>query len=569
MDRLSQRPVPNLRLAWQAPNSWALTALFNLLLALPSAAREEGNNTNPAQENPVTHTAVDDFATNPTLAPLREETDTPLPSLPRPPETLSEDREAVRRAIEEAFEEAREKPNDAAAVGDYGEVFHANGYYREAVQCYFRAAGLEPSSFRWNYLLGLACFEGQRPKSAAAPMLRAAELDRDWAPAWYYLGEALLARENPEAAARAYQRAIEASAFYDTTMLSWPEPSSRSVSLSAYAAARLGRLLAAEGKTDEAVELIAQHLERYQYFRPLHESLARIYLFEGKNDLARIALAAAGDLPREPVPADSFRDEILLRSSSVEVLIREINRVKLTGNVEWVKVLARRAVETDPGHPVAAVQLGLVLLGDEKVETALKLLHTYRRSALAEPIVLEKVGRKLVEHGFNQEAILFLSDAVRSRPDSAHGHYHLGLALRENGNSQDSVDHMAEAVQLSPEDLDIRFEYAITLFLAERFEEARHQFEFVLEEDPGAALAAFYLGDIMVLTQDKSKAEDYYRQTLELNPDLYAAQKRLNALANVDARSEAQMKKVVQEKTPRRLRRHGGGGVRRDRVDGS
>ena len=61
---------------------------------------------------------------------------------------------AVRAHILRVYEEARSDPQDDKAVGTLGMTLQAYGKHELAETCFRRAAGLDPTSFRWLYYQG-------------------------------------------------------------------------------------------------------------------------------------------------------------------------------------------------------------------------------------------------------------------------------------------------------------------------------------------------------------------------------------------------------------------------------
>ena len=76
-----------------------------------------------------------------------------LSAMPAVPD-LSARPAALRGRVSDAARRGREGPGKVAAWGEMARLYHANGFFAEASQCYRGLMQVDPANPRWPYLLG-------------------------------------------------------------------------------------------------------------------------------------------------------------------------------------------------------------------------------------------------------------------------------------------------------------------------------------------------------------------------------------------------------------------------------
>lgn len=142
-------------------------------------------------------------------APAR--TAAPRPPLPLPPVVSKEGMEpAVRDAIRDAERAVLTSPASHITWGSLGATLHVHGFTSEARECYDRAASLNPESFRWPYLRGIALRKSDRER-ALDDFRTALRLAPDQTPIEVYVGELLIESGRADEADLHFTRATELS----------------------------------------------------------------------------------------------------------------------------------------------------------------------------------------------------------------------------------------------------------------------------------------------------------------------------------------------------------------------
>ena len=194
-----------------------------------------------------------------------------LPPLPRLAIDLFPS--SAHAAVSKVYKTAAARPTDADAVGALARVLHAWEQWDAAHQAYSRAQALAPRVFQWHYLDALVLEKMARHAEVVARLKAAVGIALDYAPARVRLADSLFDAGELK----------EAAGLYDAL--------TREPATDPMGQFGLGRIAAAEGRQEAAV----QHLERAVALFPewgaAHYALARAYRALGRRDDAERALA--------------------------------------------------------------------------------------------------------------------------------------------------------------------------------------------------------------------------------------------------------------------------------------
>ncbi|HEU4935994.1 MAG TPA: tetratricopeptide repeat protein [Vicinamibacterales bacterium] len=178
----------------------------------------------------------------------------------------------IRNDLARPYENVRVHPDDPNAVGSLARVFQAWEQWETAHEMYTRAITLAPTSFDWHYLDACVLERLARPHDAVAHLRDALKIRPEYVAARVRLADALLS-----AGQLGESRTIFAALVR--------EPKAEPLGLFG-----LGRILAAEGKHEEAVQAIQQALALFPEWGAAHYSLALSLRALGRRDEAQQAL---------------------------------------------------------------------------------------------------------------------------------------------------------------------------------------------------------------------------------------------------------------------------------------
>ena len=315
----------------------------------------------------------------------------------------------------------------AAAFGDTGRLYHAYGLVDAAAACYRNAALLDPTDFRWPYLLGVLFQDHYRLDEAAESLTRALAMPDRYYPAMVRLANIELARGRLDAAAAALAPA-RAHAPDDPALL-----------------AAAGELALARKQYAEAVALLTSALERQPRATRLHYPIGMAYRALGRLTEAREHLARAGEAGIRPL--DPIVDEVRALRRGEHVFMMEGHTALRAGDLHGAAAAFAGALDASGGASVAALT-NLAAVEARRGRTADALQHLRRAAEIApqDAEVMFNLGVLLAFLQRHAEAEPLLRQAIERAPDDQPARVALGLTLLALNRHEDGVG-MLEAVK--------------------------------------------------------------------------------------------------------------------------
>ncbi|GGI40177.1 tetratricopeptide repeat protein [Mammaliicoccus stepanovicii] len=119
-----------------------------------------------------------------------------------------------------------------------------------------------------------------------------------------------------------------------------------------------------------------------------------------------------------------------------------------------------------------------------------------------------------------EEAVKLYQIAIQKGLNDADTNFMLGMCFNELGAHTEALPFVMRASELNPEDVEIGFQYGLTLCQLEMFEEAIKQLEIVLTHDSQHVDALYNLGLAKyMLNEDPKEALNYFEKAVEIQPD--------------------------------------------------
>jgi tetratricopeptide (TPR) repeat protein len=333
-------------------------------------------------------------------------------------------------------------------------LYHANGFYNEALQCYRTLRQLEPGEARWPHLEAniLAQF-GQQDE--ALPREQAAvDLAPGYLPASLRLGDELLKGNRTTEATHAYTEVLSRA------------PGNP------YALLGLAKCDMAGGDWARARERLTQAISQNPDFIGGLSTMVTVDDHTGnKADAdalrARIGIREFTDL------ADPWLDSLMDDCFDAYRLSVAAAVADFSGNRSGAEHMLERAIVFAPGSAAFHRQLAVILArdgdlaaADEHLERAVALSPTDNDSWLLLSQYLE------VQHksGPSDQA---LRSGLANCPQSAALHLENAKRLSKAGRTDEAIEEFREAFRLNPSEADPLVQLAGVLISANRGDEAR------------------------------------------------------------------------------------------------
>jgi Flp pilus assembly protein TadD len=272
------------------------------------------------------------------------------------------------------------------------------------------------------------------------------------------------------------------------------------------AQAELGRVIAVAPGDLRARRALALVLASRRAGVELVAELAEVVRLDPDDLDARFDLGAALTSIGQTDPAIAVYEEILRRRP------RQVTVLKLTGDLYRAKGDGARAA------------------------AYYERLH---RVAPDDPRPVFLLGTAYYQAGRFDAAERMFTDAARYPGMLGDAYANLGAIATRRGQVKEALWFLSRAAQRRPGKVSVRYNYALALRAADRFEDARDELEAAVKLDPNDAGVQFLSGVIALNLRQADKAESFFQEALRLDPAFESARHNLALLESVRGRSES------------------------------
>ena len=168
-------------------------------------------------------------------------------------------------------------------------------------------------------------------------------------------------------------------------------------------------------------------------------------------------------------------------------LVSAGNRAENEGRLGEACELYRQAVEADPAHASAYLNLGAALEASGNPEAAARAYAALLGVDPDNPFACYNLANVSLARGESARAVELLGKALRAKPAFPEAHVLLSHALDEMGRSGEAAEHLARAVEQRPGYVGAWHNYGVLLRKLERLDEAEDALRRALELDAGYA----------------------------------------------------------------------------------
>ncbi|MDQ5978612.1 MAG: hypothetical protein QG602_1586 [Verrucomicrobiota bacterium] len=401
-----------------------------------------------------------------------------VPALSGWPTTLADQ-------ITDAENEARSWSESVSGLAALSRLYHANGFFAEALLCYDGLRQIQPREARWPHLAaGLHALYG-RADEALPLYRRATELAPDYLPAWIRLGDVRVKANQPAEATRAYEETLRRSPDHP------------------YALLGLARCAIARNDWSSARTRLNEAVARHPGFIGALSLLVTVS--EHFNDRAN------ADALRERIGRREFTDLPDPWLDELADVCFDAYRLSVTA-----------AIASSAGDPKRALEL---------LDAAIVLAprnSSFRRQA----------GQIHINGRNFAAARAHLEQAVAANPTDSDAWLLLISTLRELGQADAAVSALSRGIASCPLSPSLRLEYARWLKATGRLDEAAAEFRRGYELRPSEASPLVELAQVLFATGRDQDALAALNFALERQPGHPMAQATLTFHA-ISQRDEA------------------------------
>jgi tetratricopeptide (TPR) repeat protein len=361
---------------------------------------------------------------------------------------------AAREAIARAHRDATARPADAQVAGTLGRVLQAWEQWDAAHEAYRRAQALAPDAFEWHYLDAVVLQRQARPVDAAARLEAALKTSPNYLPAQIKLAESLLDAGKLDESQRVFSRLTNPDA-------------------APAVAFGLGRIAAAQGRHEAAVEHFQRAIALFPEFGAAHYAMALSCRALGRQDEAHAALERHGRFgARWPAVADPALAAVTTLRDDPGALLQRGVKLADGGDVDAAIAAHEAALKLDPSLAQAHANL----------------IGLYGRQ------------RNFVKAGEHYRAAAALGVNV------ADAHYDYGVLLGLQERWDEAAEAYRRALVLNPLHAEAHNNLGQILERTRQFAPAAAEYRLALESQPTLRVARFNLGRMLIALQRPDEA---------------------------------------------------------------
>jgi len=233
----------------------------------------------------------------------------------------------------------------------------------------------------------------------------------------------------------------------------------------------------------------------------LHFTLGQIYSTERQYRAAQQELETANSLQPE----------------NFAILLNLGRAYLLGGDYAKAELILKRASTLKPESAEALSILAQTYTAESRPVDALELLVRAHKLAPEDTEIILQLGRVSMSQNYFEDAIPLLESGIKLAPRRSDLRAALGESYFMAGKADKAIAVFTQLIELDPSAKSYA-SLGLSYRHLGRFDEARRNFAQGLKLDPKNPVCLFNLGYIESRQGNQGKAEEYFQQTIRLNP---------------------------------------------------
>ena len=371
---------------------------------------------------------------------------------------------AVQAVIDEQKAVVKSNPKSGAEWGKLGMILQAHSQFDSAIQCYAQANELDSENYKWLYYL--ADVTAQTDRLASIPILKKAlMIEPDNGLIKLRLAEFQLESGDVDSAQKTFFEMANAD----------PE--------NARAQLGMARTLYQENALDAAIDRANKAESLYPGFRSTYDLQAKIYMKKGQRKNAEEKLEALRSLGES---ATFWSDPLLIALDELRVDAQATadpaHQLMSSGRTTEAIQKFRNLATENPDDLELSIQYVRVLMSAKRFEQAGEFLKEIKNKDAAEiPFLLGVIEQ---EQGNFEEAIKYLQEVPKLKPDYSQAYYYLGSSFSKLGKTDEAIAAFERSLELKPLDINSTIELSKILVEVGEKEKASSLVELALKAFP-------------------------------------------------------------------------------------
>ncbi len=387
-------------------------------------------------------------------------------------------------ALEDTF---HAQENTLSSLAGLSRLYHANGYFDQAIQCYGGLLQLELGNAIWPHRLA-AIYANFGQLDLALPLLeKTLDLQPDHAPAWIRLGNAHLKLNRVEAAEGSFQSALKIEAKNPHALFGLARV--RAAGADWETVVGLLETSRRESQVDLGIDLLVTAYEKLGRER-------RAFSIRGEAK----ALSAHNELPDRWISElnDVCFDDYQLALAG--------GTAKYVGDISTAIRRLRQAIKLAPENGRHRIQLGLIYMESDRLKDA---LEQFNQSIRIDPTLPDAWTHSIAIHkqlGQTTQAEALLESGLLHCPNAYHLLMEKGRLLQSRGLTQLSTKYFLSAAEERFDSAQPLVEAATNYFSMEQVSQGMEILKQALLAEPDHPLALSTLAFAAIGTKQKPLA---------------------------------------------------------------
>ena len=388
---------------------------------------------------------------------------------------------------------AQAGPDRIVALGELSRLYHANGFFPEASQCYQGLLQVDAADPHWPYRLAIILAGYGRLDDALPLWRQAVKLAPDYVPARLRLGDTLLKTNQNTEAAKVYGAVLERE------------------SRNPYALLGLARIDVDAGRWEaarERLEVVVQQSNfgiGYDLLPTVYEHLCEA----GRAEAIRARQKASGAFYDVP---DPWIDDLVYDCYDTYRISAAAGTADHAGDTRAAIRILERALTLAPDQAVFQYQMAGLYLRVREYSTARR--HFERSIELAPDFSdgwaqLTDLLMKLGDPAASDRA---LADGLAHCPKSPGLHLECGRRLDAAGRFPEAIKEFQDTIRLRPQEADGYVNLAGVYFKLDRIDEGIAEMRKSLQIEPENPIALSTLAFFAIRTGDQAGAREWLRR---------------------------------------------------------
>ena len=404
----------------------------------------------------------------------------PQPGLSGKPAELSERIRACEQRI-------RTGSDVIGALTELSQLYHANGRYAEAVQCYRGLLRIDSSNPRWSHRFATIVAGYGQLDDAVGLWRRTVALAKDYTPAYIHLADSLLK----------LNRSAEASPLYKTVLKREPD--------NPYALLGLARIDMDAGRWTDARKRLESAVAKSEYSVG-YDLLVNVCEQLGDTGRAQeIRSRQKGSGAFFDIP-DPWLKEMYFDCYDSYQLSVVGGTAAREGDRSTGLSLVERAVSLEPNNGHYHLQAATLYQQSGNPNQARQHLETATKLAPDLADAWENLFSLLTTLGQTEDARRALANGLAHCPDSPSLHFQRGRLLLAGNRLEEAIPDFEKAAAIRPDEASSSFALALIYSRLGRSTESRDALRAALIAEPGYPPALCTLAHDYIVGGDEANA---------------------------------------------------------------